>query len=733
MNFLDTWQQLDEIYKKDFATGSDDLFYHFYSDIDDLVNSLMTGRIYSNKNEQASQLDPYADKSQSYVCMTIGSDGKKRTAYNFKRPLGISFKNLADHCYTRGYSFNPEQAYSQFMAKTQYSMGKSSNTPTYSDSKNSKLSVFRDFRVLAIGALGGKYSGYYFISGGQGRNLNNHWNSKLFTNGALYKTLREWFLKNMNNTDDGILQSHTYYRFTKNYIGKPRKDHPEDIYLGKPINTDGQLNPNYIPWIDKTEDDKKHKIRDEATFTHNFAVNFDLTPECTGEFKEIIGVGPFLVESPEGETLLKMDLVKSGKGGYSAPMLFGANTSGDFADELSYPRSTISKMSIGNTRGSSQHYNLQLDKKTSDLIADLYNESEYRVYIPNKRDMLFTKDDIASIVLPAELKLSDGTIADLNELVGILDFDSGTPNYPFKFNDKQTFVEQVQELNIIAKGSSLSSAAYKTLSMLVLLLQNNYSKVEVELIGDLSGKSRPWAKAKNTAYSRDENALDPLPNLAKVPSSKTRYVVDFDIMNELSDLREIEWNGVQSVVGHIDCLNAPARIGAETILVGKDSAGRKYVLFVDNAHKSMGFLELPGGGLHSCPNGTIQYNDFEKIAEQRLYFKGGIDTANNIRGLKDTGKGLLLHETGVAKDKKVTWPWSYYKLFTAYYTKEIDSDDLDYNFDNRNTPIAQRAVGEKGYTCYLKWIPVDTLDYNRSILDRYSNIVKTIKALAEQL
>lgn len=735
MNFLNTWQELEEIYKKDFAAGSNDLYYHFYSDFNDLINSLVNGRIYSNKNETASQLDVYADRDEAYVCMTIGSEGKKRTAYNFKRPLGISFKDLAEHCYSKGYAFNPEHEYSQFMAKTQYSVGKSNGTPTYSNTENSKLSAFRDFRVLAIGALGGKYAGYYFISGGQGRNLNNHWSSKLFTNGTLYKTLRTWFLKNMENTDDGILQSHTYYRFKNNTIGKPRTDHPEDIYLGKVINTDGQLNPNYIPWIDKPSDSEKNSVRDEATFTHNYAVNFEMAPGCTGEFKEIIGVGPFIVESPEGGLLLKMDLVKSGSGGYAAPVLFGANEAGDFADEISYPRSNIKAMSIGNLAGSSQHYNLQLDKKTSDMIAELYNESEYRVYIPRKRDMVFTAEDIATIVLPAELSMSDGTIVYLGNLITVLDEKDGTPNVQFQFNDKRLFTTQLNELAVIEK-SSISDATYKSLSMLIILLQDKYKNVEVELIGEFTGDARPKSQSKATAYSKNENTVDKLPSLDKVPVSKTRYVVDdnsdFNIMNELSELHEVPWNGVTSVIGKVNCLNANARLGAETIIVGKDSENRKYVLFVDNAHKSMGFLELPGGGLHNCKNNTIQYNDFKTIAKQRLYFKGGIDS-KYISDLKDTGKGLLLHEKGVAKDKQVKWAWSYYKLFTAYYTEEIDATDLDYNFDNTKTPIEIRAHGEGGYTCYLKWIPIETLDYNRAILDRYSNLAKIIKSLADAM
>ena len=173
MNFLDTWQQLDEIYSKiDFESGSENQYYHFYADLADLVNSLDTCRIYSNKNVHASQLDIFAPDDAAYVCMTVGKEGKHRTVHNFgNRLFGISFKNLPELCRDRNYTFATDKAYSQFAAKTQYSLGtigKEKGQPTRS-SGNKTVNAFRDFELLAIGALGGEYEGQYFISGGQGR------------------------------------------------------------------------------------------------------------------------------------------------------------------------------------------------------------------------------------------------------------------------------------------------------------------------------------------------------------------------------------------------------------------------------------------------------------------------------------------------------------------------------------------------------------------------------------
>jgi hypothetical protein len=93
------------------------------------------------------------------------------------------------------------------------------------------------------------------------------------------------------------------------------------------------------------------------------------------------------------------------------------------------------------------------------------------------------------------------------------------------------------------------------------------------------------------------------------------------------------------------------RLGAETIVVGRDSNNKKYVLFVNNAHKTDNFFELPGGGLYELPSDD---SAFEKIARHRLHFKGGI-TGEELRDcqLRDTRQALLLHEKGVAKDDGV--------------------------------------------------------------------------------
>ena len=746
--FMELYEELSELNEvkevRSFDAGSEEQFYHFYEDLSDLVNSLKTRRIYSNKNAQASQLDVFAQPNTSYVCMTVGAEGKKRTTNNFgTRSFGIAFKDLDALCKREQYIFEAGEdgEYSQFLAKTQYNLAKTGKEtkglPTQS-SDDESVRGFRDFELLAIGQLA---TGEYFISGGQGRNLNNYWGSKLFTNEALYQTLRKWFMYNMKDRWRGrdgrpkhdaqsisamAAQPHIYYHFIDNNIGGPRPGHPEDIYENKKgkhyINTSGQLNAEYLP-------------RPDELGGNTYECAMDFNPKIKKvDFKEIIGVGPFKVQDANGEVVLQMDLCTPGlKGGYNPPKLFSTLAgSSDFADTDNYiPGRKSPLQTIGNLESRPEH--LHMSGETAKAIAELYNESEHRVYVPDKKDMIFKPEDIETIILPAHIITYGRREYDIQMLMRAIAY-----GVIQDYSDKESFMDSLRAAKVIGpKIRDMTDLVYNNLTMLIQLLTTDYDHVLVELIDQNGGTVTTLSL--QTAYSISGNA-DPLTITPEGEYTNSeahlRYVpeddiANFNIMQQLGETEEVWWKGVKSVIGWIEALGGKARLGAETILIGKDADGRKYVLFVDNAHKAKVFLELPGGGLHNAP---VKEADFKAIAEQRLHFKAGI-SAQHISNLTDTGKGLLLREKGtgkgskgVAKDKSITWPWSYYKLFTAYYTKVIEPKDIDYSFDNRQLDIS-KADGEEGYTCYLKWIPVDALDYNRALLSRYSNIYNIIRSL----
>lgn len=101
----DAWNKLDRVNEDllqeqetelQAPVSAEEQVYHFYSSLPDLVNSLRTGTIYSNKNEQASQRDKHAARNradlsddESYVCFTSG-DGEKTVPANLGRPFGLT-------------------------------------------------------------------------------------------------------------------------------------------------------------------------------------------------------------------------------------------------------------------------------------------------------------------------------------------------------------------------------------------------------------------------------------------------------------------------------------------------------------------------------------------------------------------------------------------------------------------------------------------------------------------
>lgn len=177
--------------------------------------------------------------------MTVGQEGKDRIIKHYNRPFGISFKNLSEFSASKRYRFSADNKYNQVAAKTQYSMAKTGKKrPTISkELPNGKnLQEFRDFRVLAVGRLA---DGRCFVSGGQGRNLDHHFYSKLFDytgNEKLYDLLVDLFKSNMTSEK----AKHAYFHFEDNYIGEPTKTFN---YKGidYAINTDGQKNMHYVP------------------------------------------------------------------------------------------------------------------------------------------------------------------------------------------------------------------------------------------------------------------------------------------------------------------------------------------------------------------------------------------------------------------------------------------------------------------------------------------------------
>ena len=177
-----------------------------------------------------------------------------------------------------------------------------------------------------------------------------------------------------------------------------------------------------------------------------------------------------------------------------------------------------------------------------------------------------------------------------------------------------------------------------------------------------------------------------------------------------------------------------ARIGSEAIIIAEDEAHNKYVLFVYKSKSPM-FMELPGGGFGGHKPSSSE--DFKKLLMDKLEFKCNLCTPD-ITPPEDTGKALLLHEVGVAKTDDVTWPWSYYRLYTAKLKEPLSNEclaDLGYTFDNSALAanIKQKTgIDVHSYRAHMRWVPVKNITLNRAVTDRYSNIIPIIKAEASK-
>lgn len=166
--FDELYEELNEIYLTDFEVDNGkDVFYHFYEDLSDLLNSLNVRSIYSTKNDETenkAQYDHSAGQDEAYVCFTSTLSGKKQLIHNYDRPFGISFKkdDLINISNTNGYRFDPESSFSAFGEKGNYTVSRLGRPQLLAQSKDYGSNPFS---IYAIGEL---EDGKYFISGGQG-------------------------------------------------------------------------------------------------------------------------------------------------------------------------------------------------------------------------------------------------------------------------------------------------------------------------------------------------------------------------------------------------------------------------------------------------------------------------------------------------------------------------------------------------------------------------------------
>ncbi len=751
MNFLETWHELDEIYdivdynetgKNTYGT-SGSLLYHFYQDLSDLVNSLSTGIIYSTKNdkgENTAQYDFGVDDGMAYVCMTNTIAGKDYMTKKFRRPFGLSFTEdaLATICKNKGHFI---QGFSAFGAKGDYA----SNTTTKKGKTSTKLTHLASttergsnpFEVYSIGELS---DGVYFICGGQGPS--KLWPSQLFDNTALYQKLRTWFIDNY--TSGEAYQKRMYYHFVDGKVGDVTQvELDPKTGKEKPIAVSGNLNTNYKP--------NQYYNKETDILDHSPSMSFVFDGTYKDSFKEVIGYGPINVETETGEKLLSMQAVNpTTKGIYRGPHIYGKDiTTGTFSDETHYyfGRAKSNNIPGEGTKTRSRQTHLVTDEQMFKELCDIFNEHEYRIYINNSKDFRFPATAVSTVVLPESFTFSAyGEVIDIAMLVNSLHNKT-----PINYKEPSALIKAGILVKTSSKETSFSTYSIELVSNLASLLSSTYDHVSVELLPGTSTaykKVAPKSQASlgsylNTGDSTEDNTLKLNKNKQIVSNDKSRKLISGwpildapeaqEVPGENNEMTAIAPIPITAPVGHEATKDWNlARLGSEVILTAKDTNNNKYVLFVYKS-KSPTFMELPGGGFEKLPSMTNKETAFRDLLLHKLKFKCNIK-AEDITTPVDTGSALILNEKGVAKTNEVTWPWSYYRLYTAELKEPLSEevlDDLGYTFDNnqlaKELSDPKQGIEVHGYRAHMRWVPINTLNLNRAITDRYSNILHLIK------
>lgn len=755
MNFLDTWQELDEIYSADYTkTGNKEvkaqkhglstgLLYHFFSDLSDLLNSMENGIIYSTKNDKDENKAQYdyssgVEDGMAYVCMTHTLDGKEAAIKSLGRPFGFSFnaKELAARGNIKASVGRPAKNTSKsgYSIKSFDAWGAKGNYYT-SPRKNPHLLAQtaehgnNPFTIQAVGELpsitvNGEPRRRFFVSGGQ--NSSSQWSAKIFYQHELYEKLRDWF---KNSYESGqAYQQRMFYHFRDGKVGGPKQDNPNAVYNGKLIDVEDNLNKNYKPFAFTP------KGAEAGTVSYTSSIAFDFAGEYRNDFVEVIGYGPFQIKE-DGKLLLGLAPVKANaSGGYKGPYVFGKDidTKTFYSDktQIRYGQGRDNEMADGGSAYSIQQH-LMADAELFSELSAIYDEHEYRIYLQNSRDFRFAASEIQTLVLPEVFR-----IAKTDETVDLVRLIKGIEEGTVVSND----LDSLKKEGIVVtstKKAPITPYLKDLLTALIELLQTSYNNVGVEFIPNTNDGNAVSGKADIGSYQRtgEVDVGIPLNTKGNIPQKDHARKVT----TTWPDLDTVELvpgqHGDETTTAQVHLPGglgpATARIGSEVILIAEDEQHNKYVLFVYKSKSPM-FMELPGGGFNSLPSSTT---DFKQLLMDKLKFKCNL-TSSNITTPEDTGKALLLHEVGVAQDAAVTWPWSYYRLYSAKLKDTLSGDclaDLGYSFNNKELADQvkqQTGIDIHSYRAHMRWVPVKHITLNRAITDRYSNIIPLIQSIA---
>lgn len=423
LDFLKDWKKddlnetldLDETVEVSYREDND-LPYHMFTNLNDLLVSLDNEHILANANNgRDAQVDSNVEACGGYVCFTQGFKGKNGIVNNYNEPYGLSFKehffkNILEK--KNGEEIiaveNNENKWEDVkeLYRAEYNQYGKLTTLKYKEIDSfatSKVTSTSDpFYYYSIGELA---DNVFFVCGGQKPQGRALWNSRIFNDRELYNYLVNKFIDFANKGRKEAL-----YHFKNGYIGDLIKTSTEDDDI---YNFSGNLNKDYEWHADRPS---RLAFKDEKASAKGGRV-IGLRGRYASNFKEILGFGPIKVngeieslDKRRGNrnllTLNNAHILSYASGRYSGVILgnqIDNKIDDEITDEMQFTYIKDVKDSKNNNKISHNEGDLaavKLETKYAKILNDLYNEIEYRVYTPKLDWLHFNSSDINSLIFP---------------------------------------------------------------------------------------------------------------------------------------------------------------------------------------------------------------------------------------------------------------------------------------------------------------------------------------------
>lgn len=653
-------------------------FFKFLTSPNDLISVLKSSIIWSAfYNEKSGQYDAYCKqlenetgKEWEYVCLT---SEPLKVALEYKRPFGIEFDKdgLLNYINNKEYKF---RAFNQFQAKTNVREEQAIKNMTYS---------------LRIGTVGKYKDGkcFYTLQGG--------YEPRIIDN-KVYNSLVSWVKNNtakhqlihfINNKNDNALkvkQKGQYEVSTDKYV-----------YTVGDFVAEDSLDSFEV---EEYSEGKVHYICKNKCFQ---ALDTGAGFQFNRNFNDIYEIYTSVLNKSVG-----LQAASPGK--------YGKLINNNYIPPIVNPA----------LNNDSKHI---MPKDVYQELDQTLNEYEFRIYLPKGNDFKFDKTIIKEIKLPKIYSVTKGKTSPLIKYIHLKQL--------FDLFEKDEFKTDESLLNICNSFNINYELLTKVIIRLFNVLKTNHYNIEFfdyedDIKNSLHGKNinmeftseDPYQtvqvdKRDFQRYITNASTLNKVFNLdlgdkTNLNDDNTKLVKLYDANNNPSILyKDFSPNGS---INKTAC----ARLGAEGIIMSKDSEDNWYLLLVK---KGDNFNELPGGSFNDKPNSE---NDLKRLAINKI--KEETDIKLNQSDIKLLDKIIYQYEgkmsyttskkgLNLPQDSIWNYPYAVYWLVVGVLDQEIDISKKYYNGDGMS-----------------RWFLIESLKHDESFLERYYNIIPIIDQYINQ-